>query len=453
MKIVIAGCGRIGGELAQQLSREGHSVTVIDRNDSRLEEMTGRYDILGVCGNAAALPTMREAGVETADLLIAATPSDEQNLLACLLARKLGTPHTIARVRDPEYTEQVDLLGEELGLSMSVNPESSTAAEIYRLIRFPSARDIEVFAGGRVQLVTAVLPEGILPDGAPLRDAAARLGGRVLICAVRRGDEVLIPNGSFVLRAGDELALTGEPTELTRLFREWGLLRKKADHVLLLGGGRIAYYLASQLTESGVRTVILEPDGNRCLQLSELLPNAEIIHGSGTERELLAEAGLHTADAVAALTDSDEENIILGMVAAESSGNPKVIVKVNNGNLIPLGEKAGLESLLSPKHLTANLILRYVRGMMNSLDSNVEALHSICGGKAEALEFSVGLQAEGVMAIPLKKLKLRPNILIAAIIRFGKVVIPGGNDVILRGDHVLIVTTEPGLRDLTDILA
>lgn len=452
MNIVVAGGGKVGGELVQQLSQEGHSVTVVDVSASRVEEINGQYDVMGIVGNCATLQVMQDAQVEKADLLIATTASDEQNLLACLLARKMGARHTIARVRDPQYVGQMEFLAEELGLSMYVNPEYSAASEIFRLLRFPSAQKLEVFAGGRVEIVEVTVPEGSGLAGIPLRDLPKAFSARILICAVQRNGEVCIPRGDFVIQDGDRISITAEPGEMTRVFKKWGLLRKKVGGVMLVGGGLISYYLGRMLCGIGTSTVIVERDEGRCRELCENLPEATIIQGDGTDHELLGEVGIRNMDGVVALTGSDEENIILGMYADSLGEARKVVVKVNNGNLVRLGERAGLESVLSPKHITANMILRYVRGMSNSLDSNVEALHTICSGQVEALEFSVGKQAEGVAGIPLKDLRLRRDLLLACIIRAGKAIIPGGSDVIRRGDHVLVVTTAEGLNDLTDIL-
>jgi len=453
MKIVVAGCGKVGGEVAQQLSEEGHSVTVVDLRESQVEEACSQSDVMGITGNCATLPVMRDAQVDKADLVIATTASDEQNLLACLLARKVGAGHTIARVRDPGYVAQMDFLSEELGLSMYVNPEYSAASEIFRLLRFPSAQKIDVFAEGRVEIVDMTLQPHSPLAGVSLRDLPGAVDAHILISAVLRDGAVTIPKGDFTLREGDRVSFTGEPNEITRAFRKLGLLRRKVDSVLLVGGGRISFYLCRMLTGLGTRCTIVEKDEARCRQLCELLPSAEIICGDGTDHELLNEVGLQNMDGVAALTGSDEENIILGMYAASLERAKKVVVKVNSGNLVRLGEKAGLESVVSPKHITANAILRYVRGMSNSQGSNMEALHRICSEKAEALEFRASGQVPGVLGIPLKSLPLRKDVLLACIVRDGKTIIPGGSDTLRTGDHILIVTTAQGLNDLTDILS
>ena len=285
-----------------------------------------------------------------------------------------------------------------------------------------------------------------------IRDLKKKYRANFLICAVQREEQVFIPKGDFVLQDGDKISITAEPNEVTRVFKKWGLLRKKVDDVMLVGGGLISYYLGRMLCGIGARVVIVEKDAARCRELCELLPDATIINGDSTDHELLGEVGIQNMDGVVALTGSDEENIILGMYADSLGEARKVVVKVNNGNLVRLGERAGLESVLSPKHITANTIVRYVRGMSNSLDSNVAALHTFCSGQVEALEFSVGTQAEGVAGVPLKDLQLRRDLLLACIIRDGRPIIPGGLDVIRQGDHVLVVTTAEGLNDITDIL-
>jgi trk system potassium uptake protein TrkA len=457
MKIIVAGCGKVGRELTQRLSQEGHAVTAIDIDPKRIQEIGDQYDVMGVNGSCVTLSVQLEAQADKADLLIATTESDELNLLACLVAKKLGAKHTIARVRDPQYTRRqdktgslIDFLSEELGLSMYLNPEFAAASEISRLLRFPNAHTVDVFAGGRAEIVEVTADKSSSLPGLTLQELN-RGFARVLVCAVQRSEDVFIPTGDFRLQEGDRISITGEPSEISRLFRRLGLLKKKADRVLIVGGGRIAYYLAVSLAGAGTRVTIMEQDEERCKTLCELLPDANIMLGDGTDHELLGEVGAGEMDGIAALTGSDEVNIILGLYAA-SLGAGKTVVKVNNGNLIGLGEQAGLGSVVSPKHTTANMILSYVRGMSATMDSNVEALHSLCGGKVEALEFSVGREVEGVCGVPLKDLNTRPGLLLACIIRDGRPLIPGGGDVIRRGDHVLVVTTADGLEDIKDIL-
>ncbi len=458
MKIVIAGCGKVGMELTQRLSQEGHAVMAIDTDPRRIEEASNLFDVMGVVGSCATVGILADAQTDKADLLIATTASDEQNLLACLIARKLGAKHTIARVRDPNYTRRqdkngslMDFLSEELGLSMYLNPEFAAASEISRLLRFPTAHRVDVFAGGRAEIVEITAEAGSALPGLLLKDLSREFG-RVLVCAVQREGEAHIPGGDFRLQAEDRISITGEPSEITRFLRRLGIQKKKADRVLIVGGGRIAYYLASSLAGTGTRITIVEKDEERCSTLCELLPDAGIIHGDGADHELLGELGAADMDAIVALTGTDEVNIILGLYAA-SLGAGKTVVKVNSGNLITLSERSGLGSVISPKHITANMILSYVRGMnATSADSNVEAIHSLCGGMVEALEFSVGREVEGLCGVPLKDLNTRPGMLVACIIRGGKALIPGGTDSLHQGDHVIVVTTEQGLYDIGDIL-
>ena len=457
MKIAVAGCGKVGSEIAQQLALEGHAITIIDTDSDRIDNIGNQYDLMGVCGSCTDLATLREAQVGKADLLIASTATDELNLLSCIAARKLGAKRTIARVRDPAYTESesgkslMDLLAGELGLSMYINPEYSAATEISRVLRFPSAQHIEVFAEGRVEIVELTVSDASPLAGVALKDLQKSFGAHILVCAVLRSDSIIIPDGGFVLASGDRISITGNTSEITRFFRKLGILRKKADSVLIIGGGRIAYYLARILRGADTRVTILERDKQVCDRLVELLPDVDIIHGDGIDHELLGEIGAADMDGIAVLTGSDEKNIIIGLYAA-SLGDGKVIIKVNNGNLIRLGERAGLSSVISPKHITANMILSYVRGMSATIESGVEAMHSICGGQVEALEFSVGKDIPGVCGVPLKDLNTRKQLLLACIIRDGKTVIPGGMDSLRMGDHVIVVTTEIGLDDITDIL-
>lgn len=451
MKIVISGCGKVGMELVRQLSEEGHDIVAIDTNAKTLETAGNRYDVMTVCGNGVSHETQTEAGVQKAQLLIAATGMDELNLLTCLTARKLGARHTIARVRNPVYIDQLGFLSDEIGISMHINPEYAAAAEIFRVLRLPSARQVNLFAGGRVEMVDLTIAEGSGLSGQALKDLPRAFDVNLLICAVQRGNEVFIPNGDFVLRQGDRISITGEPREVEKLFLRCGLRRRETRNVVLVGGGRISYYLTKMLTDIGTRVKIIDRDSARCEELCRLLPKAEIICGDGTDRELLSEEGAEYADGFVTLTGEDEVNIILAMYA-KSLNVGKVIAKVNRENLVSLGEKAGIESMISPKNITADIILRYVRAMQNSIESNVESLYRIAGDKAEALEFVVK-NAPGITEIPLKEIKTRKNLLIACIVRGSRIIIPRGTDDIRSGDHVLVVTTEKGLDDITDVLA
>ena len=452
MKIVIVGDGKVGQALTGRLAEEGHDVVVIDSSPKALRTSVEIHDVMGVNGNGASYAVQKEAGVGEADLLIAATSGDELNLLCCMLAKKLGARHTIARVRNPDYADQLVLMKEELGLSMTVNPELAAAREIARMLRFPSALKLDSFARGQVELVEIKVKADSPLLGQALYALSSRLGIRILICAVRRGEEVYIPTGDFVLQEGDKITITASPSELDSLFRKLGIYRHKIHRVMVVGGGRIAYYLAKQLLRLGMSVKIIEQDAARCEQLSEALHKAHIILGDGTERELLEEEGIADMDALVAVTGMDEENIIISMYAG-TLGLAKVVTKINRMSFQEILDGAGIESVITPKGITVNQIIRYVRAMDNSKGSNVETLHRIVGGRVEALEFNVAKNCQGELTgIPLKDLRTRKDLLIACIIRGQQIIYPGGNDTIEERDNVIVVTTGHQLQDLSDIL-
>lgn len=452
MYVVVVGDGKVGSTLTEQLAREGHDVVVIDNSERALAGSTNTMDIMGICGNGASRKVQLEAGVPKADLLIAATSGDELNLLCCLVAKKLGARHTIARVRNPEYADQMSLIREDLGLSMAINPEFAAANEIFSVLRFPAALKVEKFARGRVELVELLLAQDSPLDGLPLYNLYEKYQVKVLICAVKRGNEVFIPTGDFVLKAGDLISFTAAPAHIAQFFKAVGVSSRRIESVTLVGGGRIAYYLTRLLSSIGVNPKIIDTDEARCRELSETFPKALIIHGDGTEQDLLLEEGLPSTDAFVALTGLDEENIIISMYAA-SQGVSKVITKVNRSSLATLVSSAGLNSIISPKDITANQIIRYVRAMQNSLGSNVETLYKLMDDRAEALEFRVREDDPDLVNIPLKDLQLKSNLLISCISRGRETIIPGGADYIRLHDRVIVVTTNPGLDDLHDILA
>ena len=450
MKIVIVGDGKVGQALTGRLAEEGHDLVVIDSSPEALRTSVEVHDVMGISGNGASYAVQKEAGVEDADLLIAATSGDELNLLCCLVAKKLGARHTIARVRNPDYADQLVMMREDLGLSMTVNPEMAAATEIARMLRFPSALKLDSFARGMVELVEIKVKEGSPLLGQALYTLSSHLGIRILICAVRRGEEVYIPTGSFVLQQGDKISITATPSEMDSLFRKLGIYRHKIHRVMVVGGGRIAYYLAKQLLKLGMSVKIIEKDAARCEQLSEALPKAQVILGDGSDRELLEEEDIDNMDALVAVTGMDEENIIISMYAGTLELG-KVVTKINRMSFQEILDSAGIESVISPKGITVNQIVRYVRAMQNSQGSNVETLHRIVGGRVEALEFNVTADPE-VTGIPLKDLRTRQNLLIAGILRGRTIIYPGGNDTIEPGDSVIVVTTGHQLKDLRDIL-
>lgn len=450
MKIIIVGCGKVGITLAEELDNEGHDITIIDQDSVVVDKATQSLDVMGVVGNGAVFQVQSEAGIKEADLLIATTTSDELNMLCCLIAKKAGNCHTIARIRKPEYSAEINFLREELNLSMSINPDFAAAMEISRLLKFPSAIKIDTFAKGRVEIMKFQIPAGSVLHDLKVLEVNSRLKCNVLFCAVERGSNVVIPNGNFVLKSGDKVSFVAPPQASMRFFKAVGIENNSVKSVMLIGGGRITYYLAKMLEDAPIKLKIVEQDLDRCNQLSDELPGVMIINGDGSDQQLLLEEGLRQTEAFAALTGFDEENIMLSLYAASQS-RAKLITKVNRTTFESVVNDMNLGSVIYPKLITADTILQYVRAMQNSLGSNVETLYKIVADKAEALEFRVGEDAP-MVGVPLEKLSLKPNLLVACINRYGRIITPRGKDAIEIGDTVIIVTTNTGLKDLKDIL-
>lgn len=453
MKIVIVGDGKIGSTLAEQLSREGHDITIIDRSPTPLQQTAEDLDILSVEGNGATYATQMEAGVDSADLLIAVTASDELNLLCCLVAKKAGARHTIARVRNPEYDGELSLITDDLGLSLAVNPELTCAKEMARSLRVASAFKADSFAGGRVELLQVQIPADSVLAGKTLMELPAlTANAKVLIGAVERsGAGVTIPSGTFRLQSGDRISLIAEPRNAQVFFKRTRLPAAPVRQVMIVGGGRIAYYLARELLESGTNVKILDSDYARCEELADLLPKASILHGDGTNEAFLRESGIAETDAFAALTGIDEENLLMGLYVRKTFPRAKVVTKINRNSFQNIIGAMDIGSTFNPRHSASNQICRYVRAMQNSLGSKVETLYKLLDGKVEALEFRVAQNAD-FCGIPLSQLRLRPNLLIGSITRGGKVRIPNGQDTLEPGDSVIVITTVTGLSDLRDIL-
>ena len=450
MKIIVVGCGKVGLTLTEQLNNEGHDITVIDKNADTLKSVTDSIDVMGVEGNGAIYQVQIEAGIKDTDLLIATTDSDELNMLCCLIAKKAGNCHTIARIRNPEYANETRYIREELNLSMAINPELAAAKEVSRLIKFPSVIKIDTFAKGRVELMKFLIPENSALHNIQIFEVATKLKCNVLICAVERGHDVIIPDGNFRLMSGDKISFIAAQGDAMHFLQQIGIVSKAIKSVMLVGGGKITYYLARMLDEAGIRVKIIEQDLNRCYELSELLPRAMIIHGDGSNQQLLLEEGIGQAEAFAALTGFDEENIMLSLYAATVT-KAKLVTKINRIAFEDVIQQLNLGSIIYPKMITADTITQYVRAMQNSMGSNVETLYKIVAGKAEALEFRVGKDAP-MIGIPLEKLNFKNNLLIACINRNGKIITPRGKDTIEVGDTVIVVTTHSGLNDLKDIL-
>lgn len=450
MRIVIVGDGKVGVALTEQLTKEGHDVTIIDNNPQVLEQSQELYDIMVVQGNGASMSVLKEADIGSADLMIAATSGDETNLLSCIMAKKLGNVHTIARVRNPEYSEQLVLLQDELGLSMTINPELAAARESYHLLQFPGFLKRDSFAKGRVEIVEIKVSDQSKLCEIPLNKLYEIAKVKVLVCAVERGSEVYIPNGNFVLKAGDKIYVTAGAQDLADLMKHLGLQKEKIKNVIIIGGSRIAVYLAMRLLRSGVTVKIIEQKPERCVELSTVLPKATIIQADGSRQDVLLAEGLLETDALITLTNMDEENLIISMYG-NHVGVPKIITKINRTEYIEIFKDMGIDSVVSPKQLCSNDIVRYVRAMENSNGGTVITLHKIVNGKAEALEFqatgSTKHLNQSLASIPLKK-----DIIIACITRRGKTIIPKGDDVIQCGDSVIVVTTqEQAIYDLNDL--
>ena len=450
MKIVIIGSGKLGKTLAEQLTKENHEITIIDENASRLQDTVDRLDIMGVHGNGATVPVLEEAGVDDADLVIAATAEDELNLLACLIAKRVGARNTIARVRNPEYIDVISLIKEDLGLSMSINPEMACAHEMARILKFPAMITIDTFAKGRVEILQFKITEKSPLAGIQLKDIS-KYKKRILVCAVERNEEeIYSPSGNFTIQTGDKISIVGDSSHIPKFLSQIGMMENTIQNIIIVGGGRIGYYLAKQLIDSDVSVRLVENNIERCHQLADLLPKADIIHGDGTDQRLLIEIGIEQADAFASLTGLDEENIMMSLYVGSMS-EAKLITKMTRIPFTNVVAQLNVGSVFFPVLIAAENIIRYVRAMQNSYGSNVETLCKIVDDKAEALEFSVSRKSP-LIDIPLSELKLRENVLIGTINRRGRIIIPGGSDVIQAGDTVIVVTTEKGLNVLEDIL-
>ncbi len=451
MKIIIAGCGKIGITIIENLVVEGHNIVAIDNDPAVIAEITNIYDVMGLCGNGVDSDILEEAGVSEAELFIAVAGSDELNMLSCFLARKMGAKNTIARIRNPEYNDKsLGFMRSQLELSMSINPERLAAKELFNILKLPSALKIEPFSRRNLEMIELRLKNDSPLDGLKLSEIRGKFKAKVLICCVQRGEEVYIPGGDFVLKSGDKIGITASHSEFQKFFKSLGIIQKQAKNVMILGGSRTAFYLAEMLTNIGCSVKIIDRDEKNCELLSELLPKAVVINGDGAQQETLLEEGLRSLDAFVSLTAMHEENILISIFAS-SQNVPKVISKVNRDELISMAEKLGLESIVSPKKIIADVLVSYARALQNSLGSNVETLYKLMDGKVEALEFNVRNDSK-IVGIPLKDMNILKNILIGGIIRDRKTIIPAGDDIILPGDKVVVIAAEHKLQDLSDVL-
>lgn len=449
MKIIIAGAGRIGSGIAQSLEAEGHDITVIDRDAATIESVSNSLDVICMLGSATNPDTLRESGAAGADILMAMTESDEVNMICALAAKRLGAKNIIARVRNPEYLSQTEFLRDAIGLSMLVNPEYECAKEISRILRFPGAVRVDTFSKGSAEIIDCRIPEGSPLHGLSLRESAQRFGAKVLVCVVERGEEALIPNGDFVLQSGDRLSLMGQAKEVRRFFSSIGQSGKRIRSVMIMGGGRVSVYLARLLEESGISVTVIDVSRERCDELCDLIPDARIICGDATQDEVLLEEGIRSADAFVALTGDDGDNIVTAMYA-KRCGVGKTVVKVNLRHFSGMLDESG-DSMVAPKEIVAQQITGYVRAVGNSAAwGSIETMHKLAGGKLEALEFKVG-DGANCIGVPLRDLHLRSGVLISAITRGRKTMIPNGSTVIESGDHAVVVAPAGMLRDINDM--
>ncbi|MCL2401515.1 MAG: Trk system potassium transporter TrkA [Oscillospiraceae bacterium] len=449
MRILIVGNGKVGYTLAESLASEKHDITVIDKDYDALSSAAERLDVMHLKGNGASISTLKQAGAENAGIVIAVTMSDEVNMLCCLTAKKLGAKHTIARIRDPEYVRDVSMFKRQLDIDLVINPERSTAAEIMRLLRFPAAVEIDTFSGGQIELVGLRVIKDDFICGMSIKELRKKTKAEILICIVERGGNVHIPRGDFVIESGDLVFVAGMYTDITKFFRAIGRTTSMAENVMILGGGKTAYYLAAQAHRVGIKSVIIEVDEAKCARLAEGLPHATVINGDGMEQELLESENIRGMDAFAALTRSDEENLIISLFANQC-GVRKVVAKADRQNYAPFVKSLGVESVISPKEITVNHILHFVRGLTGSRGGSVKALYRLLDGRVEALEFVVSRDMRG-FGEKIKDLPIKSGVVIAAISHSGKSIVPDGHTVLKEGDNVVVVTVHPGFDELNDI--
>lgn len=449
MKIVIIGLGTIGRTILKSLSAEGHTITIIDEDKNKIETLIEKYDVSGVVGNGACLDIQKEAGVRSADIAIALTNSDELNVFVCLVAKKLGVKNTIARVRNPDYRKQILEMKDELGISMIVNPEQDTATEIFNRINLPSIAQVEHFAKGRVLLVEIVAEKGCALIGETLITLGKKLKTKVLICAVQRGRDVIIPTGHFMIEEGDRIHLTSDAKTLCDFLAEVNLVKSPLKNIMIVGGSKIGYYLANELSKKKYKTKLIEHDRTIAEELADELPRVTVVHGNGTRHDLLLEEGIEAMDAFVALTDIDEENMVVSMFANKMKVK-KTITQIKSDDLIGMLDELGIKNTVSPRDIVANRIISYIRALENTVGSNILTLYRLVNDQVEALEFLAKKQ-EDIYDKPLKELKIKKNCLVACIIRENDVIIPNGNDCIKLDDSVIVVTTHKNFDDLTDI--
>ena len=450
LNIIIVGCGVVGTALVEQLVLENHDITVVDTSPQKVQKITDMYDVMGVVGNGASFSVQKDAGIIDADLIIAVTDSDELNLLCCTVASRVGHCATIAKVRNPEYSHELNHIKDKLGLAMIVNPEYEASREIYKILCLPTALEVTSFAHGKADLVKIRIPHGNILDGMTL----AQLGkstNDVLICGVERDKQIYIPTGDFELKAGDMISFVAPAKKVSDFFKHIGFKTNKVKNTMIIGGGDAGYYLAKRLSDNGIDVCVIDKDKERCEELATMLPKVVVINGNGVDEDLLNEEGIQSAESFVTLTGSDEENILL-TVHAKQFSSAKLVTKINKIRFKDAINNLDIGSVIYPRYITSEAIIAYVRAKNASKGSNVETLYHLFDHRVEAVEFKIDKESK-VTNTPIMKLKLKDNLLICFIFRRGKVIIPSGQDCILPGDSVMIVTTHSGFNDISNILA
>lgn len=451
MNIILIGGGKIGITILESLVSEGHNVVVVDNSPQVINQINNMYDVMCVCGNGVDWETLQEAGSDKTNLLVAVTGSDEFNMLCCFMAKKIGIPHTVARIRSPEYNDKsLGFIKQALDLSVSINPDFMAAKEIFSLLQLPAAESVETFSHRTFEIVELILKEDSPLCGMSLMEMKKRFPGAYLVGTVQRNGEAFIPSGSFRLESGDRIGLTAAVAQVENLLKMLGIAQEKAHNIMIVGASRCSYYLAKRLLANGAHVTVIDKNQEVCQRFAEILPEAVIVCGDAAQEELLLEEGLDTADAFVTLTGIDEENILLSYLA-RSHGVEKTVTKINRDEFSVMAQKLGLDCIITPRDLVSNVVTRYARALENSMGCAVETLYRLMDGKAEALEFKVKEDYD-FTEVPLKDLKLKQNVLIAGIIRERAVLIPGGNDCIRKGDRVVILTTGHKMTDLADIM-
>lgn len=453
MNIIVVGCGKIGKVLLYSLSKENHNVTAIDIDEAIISDVRNGYDVMAYCGNGTSYGVLKKAGVENCDLFIAVTASDELNMLSCFAAKRMGAKYTVARIRNPENNkdDSLDFMKKQLELSLAINPEQLAAQAIYNLMKLPAAAKLETFSSNQIEMLEFVLKPDSPLDGVPLKDLKKKHKGKYLICAVMRGEEVFIPKGDFALKSGDRIGLIVAEEDLSSALEMLEVPHKRIKRAMIIGAGITSRYLAKLLLRHRISVKLIDSDAKVCEKVCEELPSkVTVLHGNAMSQDLLMEEGLSSTDALVSLTGRDEENILISYYAMSQSVS-KTVSKVNRDELVSVAEKLGLDSLVSPRKVTADVIVKYARALENTLDTQIEALYSIMGGMAEALEFKV-LSDSRLTHVPLKDMKLKKGVLMAGIIRGKEVIIPGGEDEILPEDRVIVIAEGVQIAELSDII-